>query len=125
MNRFPMTFVSITRLRLRSFLFMPSFMIHAMRSSNQVQKAKGFIKGKTLLDKHLTFWTMTLWKEDAHMCAYRVSDAHKKAMPKLQHWCDEASVVNWTQETEEFPDWQQAYERMILEGRVSKVKHPS
>jgi len=68
---------------------------------------------------------MTLWKNEAEMRAYRNIDAHKKAMPKLQHWCDEASIVNWQQEDDNFPEWQTAYEHMLKEGRVSKVKYPS
>jgi hypothetical protein len=59
------------------------------------------------------------------MRTYRNTDAHKKAMSKLQHWCDEASIVHWQQENEEFPTWLQTHERMMREGRLSKVKHPS
>jgi heme-degrading monooxygenase HmoA len=120
-----MPFTSITRLRLRSPIYLPSFMLHAMRSGKQVQKAPGFLKGKTLLDKHLTFWTMTLWNEEASMKAYRIADAHKMAMPKLLNWCDEASIVHWFQNEETFPEWINAYERMKKEGRISKVRHPS
>jgi hypothetical protein len=120
-----MTFVSLTRLRLRSVWYLPAFMIHAMRSSNQLAKRSKFIKGKTLLDRHLVFWTLTLWHNEADMRAYRNMDAHKKAMPKLQHWCDEASVAHWTQEGNEFPSWTEAWERMRSSGRASKVKYPS
>jgi len=120
-----MPFVSITRLRLRSLLYMPVFMVHAMRSSSQAQKANGFLKGKTLMDKHLTFWTMTLWKDESDMKSYRINDPHKKAMPKLLDWCDEASIVNWQQPGMGYPEWQHAYERMKKEGRASKVRHPS
>ena len=77
------------------------------------------------MDRKLTFWTMTLWKEEADMRAYRNTDAHKKAMPKLQHWCDEASVAHWKHEGETFPSWIDAHERMLKEGRASKVKSPS
>jgi hypothetical protein len=120
-----MAFVSITRLRLRSFLYLLPFIVHASRSSNQIIKAKGFLKGKTLLDKNLTFWTMSLWTVDAEMRAYRNTDAHKKAMPKLQRWCDEASIVHWQQDDAEFPGWDESHKRMLAEGRSSKVKRPS
>lgn len=120
-----MPFVSITRLRLRSAWFLPSFLIHTIRTGNQLVKQSRFIKGKTLLDKHLTFWTMTLWNNEADMRAYRNADAHKKAMPRLQHWCDEASVVHWQQETEDLPEWELAWQRLTQAGRASKVKHPS
>ncbi len=92
-----MAFVSITRLRLRSVLYFLSFFIHATRSGNQINKATGFLQGKTLLDRKLTFWTMSLWTDNIAMIKYRNTDAHKKAMPKLQHWCDEASILHWNQ----------------------------
>ena len=120
-----MIFVSITRLRIRSFIFLFPFFWHTIASTKQLVKKSKFIKGKTLMDRKLTFWTMTLWKNAAGMIAYRNTDAHKKAMPKLQHWCDEASIVHWQQEGEDFPDWHLAHKRMISEGRLSKVKHPS
>lgn len=77
------------------------------------------------MDRKLTFWTMTLWNSEADMRAYRNTDAHKKAMPKLQFWCDEASIVHWQQQEDEFPSWFEAHERMPKEGRLSKVKNPS
>jgi quinol monooxygenase YgiN len=89
------------------------------------RQSKGFLKGKTLLDKNLTFWTMSLWTSDAEMRAYRNTDAHKKAMPKLQRWCDEASIVHWLQDDAEFPSWDESHKRMLAEGRSSKVKRPS
>ena len=115
-----MVFVSITRLRLRSVLYLVPFLIHASRSTSQLVKTFKFLKGKTLLDKHFTFWTMTLWKDEAEMRAYRNTEAHKKAMPKLQLWCNEASVAHWQQEDEYLPSWQSAYERMVKEGRILK-----
>jgi hypothetical protein len=120
-----MIFVSITRLRLRSAWHLPQFFWHTLASGRQLAKSPGFIKGKTLMDKKLTFWTMSLWQNETGMRAYRNSNAHKKAMPKLQHWCDEASIAHWQQESEDFPDWHLAHQRMMQEGRLSKVKHPS
>lgn len=120
-----MVFVSITRLRLRSSIYLIPFFWYAFRSGNQIIKASGFIKGKTLLDKKLTFLTMSLWTGDAEMRQYRNTDEHKNAMPKLQYWCCEASVVHWVQEGQEFPKWQEAHQRMKIAGRLSKVKYPS
>ena len=107
-----MIFVSITRLRLRSFIYLPAFFWHTTKSGKQLVKDSTFNKGKTLLDKGLVFWTMTLWNNEADMRDYRNTDAHKKAMPKLQHWCNEASLVHWQQEKEEFPSWAEAHKRM-------------
>jgi len=90
-----------------------------------MQKQPGFLRGKTLMDRHLTFWTISLWKSDTQMHLFRNSGAHKKAMGKLQHWCDEASVVHWLQQDQDLPLWQTASQRMKSEGRPSKVRHPS
>jgi hypothetical protein len=44
---------------------------------------------------------------------------------RILHWCDEAALVHWYQESPELPDWREAHRRMIAEGRPSKVNHPS
>jgi hypothetical protein len=72
-----------------------------------------------------TFWTVTAWDDDAAMNAFRTSGAHGQAMPKLLDWCDEASVAHWIQPTTELPTWLAAHRRMVAEGRLSKVNHPS
>ncbi|MBB5057351.1 heme-degrading monooxygenase HmoA [Granulicella aggregans] len=120
-----MVFVSLTRLRVRSVWFMPEFFLYAIRSQSQVRKAAGFQSGALLPDRDRTFWTMTAWESEASMRAYMISGAHKAAMPKLLHWCDEASVAHWTQGETALPSWEQADERMRKDGRASKVLHPS
>jgi hypothetical protein len=120
-----MTFISLTRLRLRSIRFVPFFFIHAVRSNNQVRQSSGFLGGSLLNDRDWTFWTMTAWDSPESMRAYMISGAHKQAMPKLLHWCDEASVAHWQQESTDLPLWTEADHRMRIEGRISKVMHPS
>jgi hypothetical protein len=46
-------------------------------------------------------------------------------MPHLLDWCDEASIVHWTQEMPDVPSWPEAHRRMQQQGRPSKVRHPS
>ena len=120
-----MTFVSITRLRIRSLFFLPLFALHASRSLSQTRSASGFRGGELLNDRQWTFWTMTTWDSEESMRRYMLNGAHKKAMPKLMHWCDEASVVHWTQPEPTLPSWTEADRRMRSEGRISKVRHPS
>lgn len=119
-----MTFVSITRLRIRAWRFMPAFALHASRSNAQVRRADGFIGGSLLADRKRTFWTMTLWRDQADMRAYMKAGAHAAAMPRLFGWCDEASVVHWEQQDDAPPSWTEADRRMRGEGRASKVRHP-
>ncbi len=120
-----MVFVSLTRLRLRSFRFVPVFVIYMFRSVRQVKTADGFQHGALLADRRWTFWTMTAWDTQESMRQYMTAGAHKAAMPHLLHWCDEASVAHWNQAETTLPSWAEADKRMREDGRVSKVLNPS
>jgi hypothetical protein len=120
-----MPLISVTRLRVRSFLYLPEFLWDTFQSVRQVQRSSGFLGGRLLVNSGYVFWTMTAWQDDAAMNAYRTGGAHRQAMPKLLNWCDEAAVVHWTQESAEILEWQQAELHMSEKGRLSKVNHPS
>jgi hypothetical protein len=120
-----MVFISVTRLRVRSFIYLPQFLRDAFKSMRQVGRSSGFLGGRLLVNAKNVFWTMTAWKDEAAMNAYRTGGAHRTAMPKLLDWCDEAAVVHWDQETSELPSWQEAHRRMAVEGKPSKVNYPS
>lgn len=121
-----MIFISITRLRLRSVWYLLPFMRTNQTALRQLKRESNFIKGKLLIDRKLTFWTMTAWASDGDMRAYRNSGAHLRVMPKLITWCNEAHVAHWSQETDTLPDWHEAYRRITApDARVSKVRHPS
>lgn len=120
-----MAFISVTRLRIRSAFFLPLFFWHTGLSLMQAKRAKGNLQVKVLKDAHRTFWTLTAWEDQSAMRAFMASGSHKTAMPKLMHWCDEASVGHWQQETATLPGWDEAHRRMVTEGRLSKVHHPS
>ena len=120
-----MPFVSITRLRVRSFRFLPWFALYNLRSLRQVKASPGFQGGGLLADRSWTFWTTTAWDSQESMRRYIITGSHKTAMPKLIDWCDEASIVHWIQSEETLPSWTEADQRMRTEGRVSKVRHPS
>jgi hypothetical protein len=120
-----MVFLSLTRLKLRSIRFLPAFAIHTSRSLSQVKKAPGFLDGSLLPEKGWIFWTMTAWDSEESMRRFMTSGAHKKAMPRLLDWCDEASVAHWTQPDAALPTWKDAAERMRTTGRASKVRNPS
>lgn len=120
-----MAFVSITRLRVRALWLMPAFFWRTRGAIRQASEADGFITGALLPDRRLTFWTMTVWRDETDMRAYMTSGFHGKVMPKLFKWCDEASVVHWTQENDIAPDWPTADARMRADGRPSRVRNPS
>ncbi|GJE42143.1 DUF3291 domain-containing protein [Methylobacterium soli] len=120
-----MPLISITRLRIRSIRFLPGFALLALRTRNQVLRAPGFTGGSILNDRSWVFWTMTAWDEEASMRRYVTGGAHRVAMPRLVEWCDEASIVHWTQPDAALPSWAEADRRMRANGRPSRLRHPS
>jgi hypothetical protein len=118
-------FISLTRLRVRSFRFVPPFLLYTFRSLRQVKKAAGFARGELLADRSWTFWTMTAWDSHESMRRFMTTGSHLRAMPHLLHWCDEASVAHWNQAETTLPSWVEADKRMREDGRVSKVLNPS
>jgi Domain of unknown function (DUF3291) len=120
-----MVFISVTRLKIRSLRFVPLFAFHTFRSLRQVRKAPGFQNGAVLADRGWAFWTMTAWDSQENMRKFMTTDSHKKAMPHLLNWCDEASVAHWIQPETILPSWTEADKRMREEGRASKVRYPS
>jgi hypothetical protein len=120
-----MALISVTRLRIRSFIYLPPFLWDTFKSIRQAERSIGFLGGRLLVNSNYVYWTMTAWKDEAAMNAFRASGAHRKAMPKLLNWCDEAAVVHWTQESPGIPSWQEAHQGMAGGGKPSKVNHPS
>ena len=120
-----MWFVSVTRLRLRSSRYVIPFVIYALMSSRQARRSRGNLEVKFLRDTNQAFWTLTAWQKDEDMRLFMMAGSHRRAMPKLLDWCDEASVAHWTQEASELPSWDQAHRRLVEQGRPSKVRFPS
>ncbi len=120
-----MPFVSITRLRVRSWIYLPAFLIRSLRIGQQAKRAPGNLAARVLQDRHRTFWTSTSWESESAMRAFMLSPPHGPTMRKLLNWCDEAALVHWSQASAELPAWTEAYERMQRDGRTSKVNHPS
>jgi quinol monooxygenase YgiN len=119
-----MALVSITRFRVRAWWFVPIFAFYAQRSIAQIRNANGCMALALLKDRNRVFWTMTLWEDERSMNAYRTSGSHRKVMPRLADWADEASMVHWYQDHSARPDWIEAARRMRAEGRPSKLRHP-
>lgn len=115
-------FISITRLRLRHWWYLPEFFWRSQQSMTQAKKTPGYRKGLILVDRRRAYWTLTGWDSEAAMKAYRSSGAHKVAMSKLPGWCDESAVAHY--EGSDLPSWAEAWERM-KQGRFTPVENPS
>jgi heme-degrading monooxygenase HmoA len=120
-----MAFVSITRLRLRSWRYAPFFFVQAIRSARQAKGAPGSLGVTILREPGNIFWTRTVWDAESSMKAFMLSGSHRGVMHSLLEWCDEAAVAHWTQDSSEPPAWSEARAQLLRIGRPSKVNHPS
>jgi hypothetical protein len=121
-----MPLVAITRLRLRGYRYLLPFMWHAGKSAAQAQRSPGYRAGALSSDvRRLTFWTATVWENEAAMQAFRASGAHRLVMPKLADWCDEGSVAHWEQADAAIPGPDEMLRRMQAQGRLVRVRQPS
>lgn len=120
-----MPFVSVTRLRVRSWSYVPAFVVQTLRIARQAERADGNLAVKLLWDRRNTFWTGTTWSSEDSVKAFMHAKPHGPTMRSLLNWCDEAALVHWTQAGEELPSWGEAHKRIEQEGRRSKVNHPS
>ena len=120
-----MPVVSITRLRVRSWRFLPLFFLRTFQAARQAATSEGNLAVALLRDRGNTFWTATSWSNEAAVKIFMHSGVHGPVMRKLLEWCNEAALVHWAQESKDLPSWEQAYTRIQQEGRRSKVNHPS
>jgi len=120
-----MPFVSITRLRVRSWQFLPGFFYQTLRSALQARSAEGHLQLDLLRDAHHTYWTRTVWRSEQAMKSFMTSGAHRKAMPRLLEWCDEAAIAHWNQDSPTPPGWSEAHKQLLQIGRPSKVFYPT
>ena len=118
-------FVSVTRLRIRSIRFMPQFLLRTLLAQRQTARAAGFVTGKLLVDRDRTYWTLTVWESEQAMKKFRGAGAHRKVMRKLPRWCNEAAYAHWITDSTDIPAWSDAYDRLVAEGKLSRVDHPA
>jgi hypothetical protein len=117
--------VSITRLRVRSWRYLPAFFVAALRSAYQARRAQDNLAVTILREADNTYWTRSLWANETAMKSFMVSGIHRTVMPKLLKWCDEASVARWTQDSAQEPTWDELHLRMQRDGRAARVNYPS
>jgi hypothetical protein len=120
-----MPFVSITRLRVRRWRYVPQFLFQSIRAARQTRRAAGSLSVSFLRDADRAFWTRSVWRNEAVMRSFMQAGVHRRIMVRLPEWCDEAALVHWVRGAEEPPSWAEAHRRLQQEGRRSRVNHPT
>jgi hypothetical protein len=96
-------FVSITRLQVRSWRYLPGFLIQSFRAARRAKLAAGNLAVSVLRDTDRAFWTRTVWRDEAAMRSFMRSGVHRRIMTRLAEWCDEAALAHWVQDANEPP----------------------
>src|SRR5690242_17889925 len=104
-----MPFVSITRLRVRSWRYLPRFLVGSVAALLQARRTLGNLSASVLRDAHLAFWTRTVWSGEASMCGFMLSGTHRRLMHRLLEWCDQAAIVHWATDAAPPPSWSEAH----------------
>jgi heme-degrading monooxygenase HmoA len=120
-----MAIIVVTRLRLRDHSFLDEFFTAAVALLEQAQKSPGILGSDVLAEDHDAWWSCTAWQDRDSVTAYVHTDPHLSTMARLPDWCDEATFVDWEQESSAIPDWQTAFRHLIAEGKSASLSHPS
>ena len=88
---------------MRSWRYLPGFVIQSLRAARQAKLATGSLSVSILRDADWAFWTRTVWRNEAAMRSFMRAGVHSRVMARLPEWCDEAALVHWAQESSEPP----------------------
>ncbi len=120
-----MPLMVVTRLRLRDPALFDEFFASAVAVADQAKNSDANLAADVFADANNVYWTLTAWQARGPMQAFVGSEPHLSTMPRLDDWCDEATFVDWEQSSPDLPDWRASYERLIADGHVASLSHPS
>ena len=106
-----MPVIVITRLRLKDAALTDEFFTDALAAIEQAQKSQGNLGADALADANNAWWSVTAWGERRLMHSYVRTEPHRTIMSHLDRFCDEATFVDWEQDSADLPDWQTGWRR--------------
>ena len=95
-----MPVIVVTRLRLRDPALLDEFFTDAVAAIEQAMKAAGNLGADALADANNAWWSVSAWQERRLMQDYVGSQPHQAISTRLDHYCDEATFVDWEQATQ-------------------------
>jgi len=120
-----MPVIVVTRLRLKDPALADEFFADAVVAIEQAQKSAGNLATDALADADNAWWTVTAWQERRLMHAYVRTEPHQSIRARLDRFCDEATFVDWEQESPDLPDWQTNWRHLVADGTVAELTSPS
>jgi quinol monooxygenase YgiN len=120
-----MAVIVVTRLRLKDPALLDEFFIDAVAAIEQAQKSDGNLGVDALADASNAWWSVSAWQERRPMQSYVRSEPHQTIRSKIDHYCDEATFVDWEQDSPALPDWQTNWRHLVADGLAAELTQPS
>jgi quinol monooxygenase YgiN len=120
-----MPVVVVTRLRLKDPALLDEFFTAAVAAIEQAQKSDGNLGADALADAGNAWWSVSAWTGRRQMQAFVDAEPHAGISTRLDHFCDEATFVDWEQDSPHLPDWQTSWRHLTADGKVAALTHPS
>jgi hypothetical protein len=120
-----MPIIVVARLRLRDPSLLDEFFTHAAAVLEQAQKTPGNLGADALAEAHDVWWDVTAWQGRAPIETFMNTDPHLSTRGLADHLCDEATFVEWEQDSADLPDWQTSWRRLVADGRSATLANPS
>jgi hypothetical protein len=99
-----MPVIVVTRLRLRDPALLDEFFTDAVAAIEQATKSEGNLGADALADANNAWRSVSAWQERRLMQAFVDSQPHLGISARLDHYCDEATFVDWDQASADLPD---------------------
>ncbi len=120
-----MPVIVVTRLRLKDPALLDEFFTDAVAAIEQATKSDGNLGADALADANNAWWSVSAWQGHRQMEAYVAAEPHHDITTRLDHYCDEATFVDWEQASPDLPDWQTSWRHLTADGQVAELTHPS
>ena len=120
-----MPVIVVTRLRLKDPALLDEFFTAAVAAIEQAQKSAGNLGADALADANNAWWSVSSWSGRDPMRAFVNSEPHLGISSRLDHFCDEATFVDWEQASPALPDWQTNWRHITTDGQAATLTQPS
>ena len=120
-----MPVIVVTRLRLKDPALLDEFFTDAVAAIEQAQKSAGNLGADALADANNAWWSVSAWQGRGPMQAFVGGEPHRSILRRLDHYCDEATFVDWEQDSPDLPDWQTSWRHLTADGLAAELTAPS
>jgi hypothetical protein len=104
---------SVTELRLRRWRDVPRLTADALRLRKHLKRHEGAVAlGLAAAPHRRTFWTLSLWRDDAALTGYRSEGTHAEVMRTYRGKLESSRSCRWTTGEQGLPKWRDAVRRL-------------